>query len=206
MKTKGIILFGDSVFFGYGASDKNKGCGRILRNLCRNVQILIKARNNDSTRSGLDRIKGDVLTRENYSHVFILFGNNDCRLVDKLTPICTIEEFRNNLMKITLLIKNVGKNPILCNLQPINDYLCYQRLSYMREYLNPNITPDAWHKKYSDEIVLLADKIEVPIVDIEKKLRSTSDAIYKDGLHPNDKGHMVIARLLFDEIKKQGLA
>ena len=206
MKIEGIILFGDSVFFGYGASDRNKGCGRILKNLCKDIPISINARNNDSTKDALKKIKENVLAREEYSHIFVFFGNNDSRLVDKLIPVCTVEEFRENLEKIISQIRGAGKSPILCNLQPIDDALCYKKLAYMREYLDENLTPDTWHKKYSDEILSLSSEAEVPVVDIETELRATPETMYKDGLHPNDRGHDVIAHLLLDEIRKQELA
>ena len=59
MSTEGIILFGDSVLFGTGATTRDNGCGRILRSLTE-IPILIKARNNDSTKEGLARLESDV--------------------------------------------------------------------------------------------------------------------------------------------------
>ena len=76
---KKIILFGDSVLFGAGSSHRGKGCGRVLRDMLRDNHVLIKARNKDTTREGLQRLAFDVLSDNTPADVIVLFGNNDCR-------------------------------------------------------------------------------------------------------------------------------
>jgi lysophospholipase L1-like esterase len=204
MKVKGIILFGDSVFFGYGASDKSKGCGRVLRKIYISAPILIKAKNNDSTVDALNRLKNDVLLRKEYSHVFILFGNNDSRLVDLNKPVCDLRLYEKNLRQMVMNIKKNGKIPIMCNLQPLDDELSYKTLPGMGKYLNSDSTPDEWHKQYSDRVVEVGRSLNISVVDIEKALRSFgSKVIFDDGLHPNDFGHSIIAELLKKELIRQ---
>lgn len=201
MNISGVILFGDSVFFGYGASARELGCGRLLKKKYSAAPILIKAKNNDSTRDALGRIERDVLSKEGYSHVFLLFGNNDSRLIGVNTPMTTLHEYENNLSEIAYLVKKSGKTPVICNLQPIDDELFYQTLPDIRKFVKFSFTPHEWHKQYSDIAIRVADKLNIFSVDIEKSLMALGkEAIYSDGLHPSDKGHSEIASCLYKKL------
>jgi lysophospholipase L1-like esterase len=201
MSINGVILFGDSVFFGYGASTRNLGCGRVLKNLYKKVPILIKARNNENTAEALLRLKQDVLQRSGYSCIFIMFGNNDSRLIGPTKAVCSLHKFEHNLISMIDMIKASRKIPVLCNLQPLDDDICYENLPDMKRYLPLDTTPDQWHKKYSDKILDIAAIQKTRHIDIDTKLRQFGrKTIFKDGLHPNDLGHHEIALLLADEI------
>ena len=108
-KITGIILFGDSVLCGTGASCRQYGCGKLLKYSLSNMPVLIKGRNRDTTRDGLERLQTNVLDQESYSHVIVLFGNNDCRLVEQNKPSISLEEYKSNLHKMIQHIKKIKK-------------------------------------------------------------------------------------------------
>ncbi|MBL7197597.1 MAG: SGNH/GDSL hydrolase family protein [Candidatus Omnitrophica bacterium] len=201
MNIKGVILFGDSVFFGYGASNKNLGCGRLLKKMYGKKPILIKAKNSDTTHDALRKIETNVLTQERYSHILILFGNNDSRLIGINKPICTVREYKENLIKMIYFVRKAKKHPIICNLQPLDDILFYKTLPETKEFVEMDETPDSWHKQYSDTALSVAKKLNTPSVDIETPLRRLGkEAMYGDGLHPNDIGHKKIADVVKEKI------
>lgn len=191
---RGVICFGDSVIFGTGASSRNAGCCRILRSLI-NVPTLIKGRNNDTSKDGLLRLKKDVLDIKDYSHVIILFGNNDCRLIGIDKPLVEIEDYKRTLTKIIEDIKQNNKVPIVSTLQPISDEGFLNTLRKMRNFVKDISSPYEWHKSYSDAIKEVGNLTNTAIIDIHSALVNIKEKILsKDGLHPNDFGHKMIAR------------
>ena len=200
----GIILFGDSVLFGTGASSRNNGCGRLLRHLLENP-ILIKSHNLDTTNDAIDRIDRDILKENNYSRVVVLFGNNDCRLKDINTPLVSIRDYRFNLKRIIHKIKSINKIPFLCNLQPISSDGFFNIFPQMRDFIKMDSTPYAWQKEYSDICTQVANNEKIPLIDIRTPLeRNIQSILAADGLHPNDLGHQIIAQQILGSINNYG--
>lgn len=200
---KKVILFGDSVLFGRGATQRNVGCGRLLRNLLKRIPVAIKGRNADTTREGLQRLAIDILNDIEPSYVIILFGNNDCRLKGIDTPFVSLFEYKENLTKIILRIKSNNKIPILSNLQPIDSEMFYNTLPDMKRFIIHIGTPYEWQKKYSCACNEVAHKENIKLADIRSILESYGrEAISKDGLHPNDLGHQLIAKIFLETLEE----
>lgn len=190
----GIILFGDSVFFGTGAASRKSGCGKILRNLI-DSPILIKSRYLDTTVDALNRIDKDVLEQQGYSKVVLLFGNNDCRLNQENLPLVRPEQFKHNLKLIIDKILASGKNALICNLQPITSEGFFRIFPQFREFIKIYSTPDDWQKKYSDICKNVSIEERIPLIDIRTPLENNIENILSnDSLHPNDLGHKIIAQ------------
>jgi len=197
----GIILFGDSVFFGIGASSRSKGCGKLLHCAAK-IPVLIKSRNRDTTKDALGRLEKDVLTQAGYSHVVVMFGNNDCRLQGLNTPSVSLKEYENNLREIIHKIKLCGKSPMLCNLQPISSEGFFRTLPEMKDFIDMDSTPYIWQKSYSDVCGKVSEETRIGFIDIRSPLEEEMDNIVSDdGLHPNDLGHQIIAREIIKTLK-----
>ncbi len=200
----GLILYGDSVFFGYGASNKNMGCGRQLKTLL-SVPVIIKARNNITTQDALTGLQNNALSGYNkYSDVIILFGNNDCRLIGIDTPKISLKEYKNNLIEIINLITSCGKKCYISNLQPINDAQVIRVDEEIRKNMKKIKSPYLWHRQYSDTCEEAARTCNIPLIDIRTPLENASKGIFFiDGMHPNDAGHEIIAQVLYRVLLKQ---
>ena len=198
-----IILFGDSVLFGTGASHRNFGCGRILRSLLSDIEVVIKGRNDDTTYQGLERLNRDVLLRNGPAFVIILFGNNDCRLNASDKAIVSLTEYKDNLAKIISIIKSNNKVPIISNLQPIDSELFYKSLPHIKKFMINISSPRDWHEKYSCACEGIAKQTNIKLADIRSVLLEHGrDVISQDGLHPNNLGHKIIAEK-FSEVLKE---
>lgn len=198
----GLILYGDSIFFGYGASNKNLGCGRLLKNRL-SLPIIIKARNNVTTRDALAGLTNSVLEDNylDYSDVIILFGNNDCRLVREDIPAISLQEYKNNLIGIIKKINMSKKKCCICNLQPINDSMVMRINEDIKKNMNKIKSPYFWHKQYSDVCEEVACICKISLIDIRSPLeKSGKDIFFKDGMHPNDSGHEIIANSLYNAL------
>ncbi len=144
----------------------------------------------------LERVSSDVLQSKEHSHVVILFGNNDCWFAENGQSRISQQQFGVNVLKLVELISLNGQVPILCNLQPIDnekffaaypDYIKYRDLH--------GLDPRDWQKRYSDELEAVALKQGVTLIDIRSSLLDTiEDVMSRDGIHPNNIGHRIIAR------------
>lgn len=146
----------------------------------------------------MDRLGEDVLKQRNYSHVLILFGNNDCWLMGPNQPKISIENFRKNMVSVAKQIEDNGQTPVFCNLQPI-DFVRFSKLfPELLEYRKKmEWDPSALQKKYSGEVESLAQAGKYACVDIRSNLeRSSEEVIAQDGIHPNDLGHRLIADVI----------
>lgn len=200
---KGLILYGDSIFFGYGASDRSLGCGRLLKkNLP--VPTLIKARNHITSQFALENI-GNIVFRDDihgYSHVLVLFGNNDSVLIDNDTPSVYPEDYSDNLTEIVRTIKKNGMQCCLCNLQPLNEKIFFQTQEKVCKLMRDIKSPYEWQKKYSDICIEVSKSESVPLIDIRTPLENRGDNIFfQDGMHPNDAGHYVVFETIYSQIK-----
>ena len=107
----------------------------------------------------------------------------------------------------------MGKTPVLLSLPPIDSQRYFKHISnglsgenilkWMRgdkQYITN------WHERYNIEIFKLAIANEVPVVDItsiflEKK--NYSRYLCEDGIHPNEKGHKLIAKAIMQHVKNR---
>jgi len=197
---KGIVLFGDSVFFGVGASSRELGCGKLLKKMI-SVPVIIKGKSLDTSRDALLKLKKNtIIDYNNAEYIIIMFGNNDCRLIGINKPQTCLDEFRDNLRQI---IEEIRKNkvvPILTNLQPIDNERIMRNMNETQLFYVlatqslTEDTPYTWQKKYSDVCESVAVSEQVKLIDIRTPLCSHREKyIAADGLHPNDLGHKVIS-------------
>ena len=199
---RSIVLFGDSVFFGIGASSRDKGCGKLLKKLT-DLPVIIKSRSLDTSADGLARLDKDVLEQDDILFVIIMFGNNDCRLNEKDIPNVSPQEYKHNLKTMIQKIKFTSKIPLLSNLQPISSEGFFSLFPAMRSLVSIYSQPNTWQKKYSKICNKLSAEENIALVDIRLPLEKNIDSILaEDELHPNDLGHSIIAQELAKALGK----
>lgn len=203
MKISGIICFGDSILAGTGASDRELGCAKLLKS-CLGIPVLLRGRNWNTSQDGLERLEADVLKQRDFSHVLILFGNNDCWLVGPNRPKIPLGRFRANLISMIEQIERNNQVPILCNLQPIDFDRFAATFPELLEYKkNMEGDPSILQKQYSGAIEDWALEFNWNCVDIRSELeKHVGKVIAPDGIHPNDFGHKIIADRVFTFLKK----
>lgn len=200
---KSVFLFGDSVFFGVGASSRDRGCGKLLKKNI-NMPVFIKSRSLETSRDGLQRLERDILSKaDSGSFIVIMFGNNDCRFNEENIPLVGLEEYRNNLKEMIRTIKFSSNIPFLCNLQPMSSDGFFRMFPNMRVFENDYLAPDLWQKKYSDACGDIVREEKITLIDVRTALEKHKDLVFaEDGLHPNDSGHEVVALEIANVLKK----
>lgn len=195
---KRIIFFGDSLTAGPGIKTQERYPEKIqelLRKANKNWDVINAGVNGNTTADGLARIEA-VLTQSPASFVFICLGGNDF-LQDK--PISGVE---TNLDAIIEIIKHRGAKPLLAGLGP-NGLLA--AVGYSSGSLAGNRDTNKYKKVFAD----LAAKHAIPL--FPNLLNSIPPAsgwdvwnghlfnpdYMVDRIHPNAKGHNLIAEDLY---------
>jgi len=149
-----------------------------------------------------------------FDYTILEFGGNDCDYnwaeISKdpfREHICNtpISLFREKYMELIDSVRKNGGKPILLNLPPIDPKRYFKWAS--RGLDRKNILTflgevDAifkWQEMYSAVVEELAVKEKIPMIDIRSGFMSKknfSNYLCADGIHPNEKGHLLISRAI----------
>ena len=149
-------------------------------------------------------------------YTLIEYGGNDCDFdwmkiaqspSEEYSPNTTLDEFKKHLKKLIRKIKELGSKPVIISLPPIlsNAYFSFFSRN-MSEEQKQNVINwlggdlgiiSRWHESYNRALFAVASEVQIPIVDITTAFdtyRGNLSSLYcEDGIHPNDKGHKLIA-------------
>lgn len=150
-----------------------------------------------------------------YDYTILEFGGNDCDLnwseiskdpsSDHLSHV-PIEKFKNIYEEIIERIQALGSQPVLLTLPPLDSEKFFNWISKdlnknnILKFLGNDINYiSAWHESYNDMVHQLGCEFQIPVIDIRKDFLKVSDYtsfLCLDGMHPNEKGHRLIAKSL----------
>ena len=184
-----IILFGDSLTFGFGVSKKDSWVYKLQQRF-NNLTILNKGVNGDTTSSMLTRFYRDV-TSKSPKKIFIMGGTNDLlsgRNIDYI--IGNLELMIKDSLDINASII-VGIPPIIIEdlaedlFMPSNYYThCSNSLPILRS-----------------EIIKLQKKYPFKYVDFYTLTKTyINEKIFLDGIHLNSLGNELLFRYFMDII------
>jgi len=166
---------------------------------------------------GLSVIKRHIREFVGYKSIFLEFGGNDCDFawneiaenpekehVSK-TPIATF----GGLYKEAIdEIQANGGNPIILTLPPLDPIRYFDWVSRgingdnIMKWLGDVDMIYRWQELYNVEVMLLATKMGVPIIDIRSaflKCNNYRDFLCSDGIHPNNVGYELIYKTIADQ-------
>jgi lysophospholipase L1-like esterase len=214
-KPKVIVVFGDS-------TTATRGELEIYANLLKRelpakgvpVEIVNAGIGGNTTQMAVGRFEKDVLAK-NPDLVVIQFGINDSCVDVWKTPPATEsrvskDKYIQNLEKLIETLKSRKCSVILMT----PNQMCWTpKLKGM--YGKPPYSPDdpggfnITLREYAQAVRELAEELKVPLVDVytaystygKVEKQSVNDLLL-DGMHPNDKGHRIVADLLIPEILK----
>ncbi len=121
-------------------------------------------------------------------------------------PKTPIEDFVRFYRGIIDQLNEMGKKIVMLNLPPIDEHKYFDWIS--RGLSRENILSwlggsdeyiYRWHEIYNVQICNIASEYQIPIIDIRSAFlerRNYSDLLCNDGIHPNEKGHEMIAEVI----------
>lgn len=134
---------------------------------------------------------------ENSTIIVSVGGNNSKATGRPDNYVSTLEEYENQVKELILMLQKYSNNIIFAN----NGYVDESKT-------NPKISPFDGSKSFftnsrrlifRSSLRLLCDEYGINFIDVNvNQEKWINEYLYKDGLHPNDKGH----RLMFEKIIK----
>ena len=181
IKIEKVLLFGDSLMSGYGLPEDDHlsvVLEKSLKSDGNEIQIFNGSISGDTSSDGLDRIE-DELSDASYDLIIVGLGAND--MLRRINP----DQTKQNLEDIINIIVNNDIKIILAGMvaSPTNG------LSYKKKF--DKIYPDL-SKKFELELIPFLLKG----VALNPSLNQT------DGIHPNEKGVLIISETLKNSIIK----
>ena len=211
---KEILLgFGDSTTAPRGALQVYLDCLKYdLTDLGRNVATVNAGVRGNTTQAARERFQQDVLDLEP-DIVVIQFGINDAAVDVWKTPPATksrvaIETYQGNLEYFIKALQAQNCKVILMTPNPTR-WTTKLKEMYGKPPYRPN-DPNGFNvilQKYADCVRKVAQQKNVALVDVYAAFEAYGagngqqvDDLLLDGMHPNRKGHRLVADMLIKEI------
>lgn len=217
-KISSVMVLGDSLSKGVVYDDSKrrycflKDCfvNRVRRNLTCEIHNFSKF---GTTVAYGEELLKSKLAATSADAVLIEFGGNDCDFdwnQIALTPFAPhepktrLEEFSAALERIILTVRQAGKIPLLMTLPPLNapNYFNWftggdkSKQDSILKWLGDVGRIYWWHERYSSAIARAGKRADVQVIDVRGEFLAQEDFreyICIDGIHPNAKGHQIMA-------------
>lgn len=223
MTIKDICIFGDSIGKGVilqpGASRYSiikTGLDKMFGE--KGIRIKNYSRFGCTVSKGLSVIKRHAQELMGYNNILLELGGNDCDFVWKEIaenperehlPRTPLAEFRRLYKQVIDEITINGGNPIILNLPPLDPQRYFNWVSRglntdnILKWLGDIDMIYRWQEMYNVEVMLLATRMRVPIIDIRSaflKYKNYQDLLCCDGIHPNKEGYRLIHETIVHQI------
>lgn len=213
-KPGGIVMFGDSTTAVRPGAVQKVYALRVMESL-QSIGSSMGVHNagigGNTTDAARARLAKDVLAHKPRV-VVIQFGLNDSAIDVWKNPPATeprvpLAAYEANLRAIVAAVREAGAKPILMTTNPLR-WSSLTRDKYGKPPYQPNDV-DGFEKpmlpRYNETVRKLAAELKVPLVDVRAAYdqQPSIDALLLDGMHPNDKGHQLVAELLVPVIREQ---
>lgn len=216
MAVRNISLWGDSIGKGV-IYDEVRGRYAILRENC--VNLLSKKLNcaienhavmGATASQGVERMRDDFLHEGGLA--VIEFGGNDCDMPWKdiaaapdkeYQPRATIEEFTASLNTLVSRVRGAGMEAMLVTPPPLDAERYFSWVSRgldagaILSWLGDVQHIYRWQERYAVAVRDVAAKAGCRLLDLRDAfldVKSISDYFCVDGIHPNARGHELLAQ------------
>lgn len=216
-----ICVFGDSVAKGVVYDEVKNKYTFLKNNFVTLVQSVTNVPFKNFAKFGCTVTKGFEILEKNYDklkdydYTILEFGGNDCDLdwntISK-DPNCEqkaqvpIEKFKTIYEDMIIRTKSSGSEPVLLTLPPLDSERFFNWVSKdlnkdnIMKFLGNDVNYIfTWHENYNNMIFKLGSEFHIPVIDIRKDFLKNKDYqsyLCIDGMHPNEKGHKLIASSL----------
>jgi lysophospholipase L1-like esterase len=207
-----ILTFGDSITRGVrdGVNQSQTYTyylGELLKKRGFNVEMIRKGISGEKTNEALNRLERDVIEKFPF-YVTIMYGTNDAYIdiylnKNNTTPKIPLQDYKKNLHVMVRKLKEKGIKPILMTPIPMGKFWGADIGIYGCNDTNFKL------EEYAEAVRRVAAKENVPLVDhfnqwLKWKNRGKDiDTWMTDGIHPNPKGHRLIAAAIFKALNKE---
>ena len=222
---QGICVLGDSIAKGVAFDAQrnryiiaNNNLGKQLATAF-HCSVTNLSKFGSTVTDGLARFEKQKDSLQGCNTVLMNFGGNDSDFLwqeisaapDELhKPKTPIDIFEQTYLKLIERVRKCGFTPVLLNLPPVDHTRYFAWIS--RELNADNILKwlggtsafiYRWHEQYNVAVHKIAQTANVKLIDIRSaflQCRDYGDYLSADGIHPNEKGHALIANIVLQQI------
>ncbi|HHW56460.1 MAG TPA: SGNH/GDSL hydrolase family protein [Clostridia bacterium] len=213
-----IIIIGDSISKGviYDEEKDRYVVSKVnyVNLLTENIKGTIKnfAKFGNTLLRGIDSLN-KYLSKERADIIVIEFGGNDCDFnwEEVAKEPCKSHEpktdfyvFKEKLRGLVISLEKKNIIPVLMTLPPLDADRYFKWISKNSEEIGKNILKWLgsvtkiywWQEKYNSAILSIAIETKTRLIDIRSAFLEHPDFrqfLCKDGIHPNEEGHKIIA-------------
>lgn len=204
-----VLVFGDSITQGYWAVEH--GWVDLIRRHYSEKQLANRSYHGiynlgvdgDTSEHILQRIENEVRARIRDHHtimpvIVVQAGIND-NLPQDTDQAVALDAYKKNLREIIAKIKLLSTEVVFVG-YPSCDESKTNPVSW-GEYYYTNAKTKA-HEEAMREVAEEAKAAFVPVFDEFKKHTDNDEDLLQDGLHPNDKGHQLIADIVLPRLEE----
>jgi len=214
-----ICVFGDSIGKGVVLQPKTSRYQMLKMNLEKllgrtGVNIKNYSMFGCTVAKGLSIIKKHGRELTGYDKVFLELGGNDCDYAWKEIaenpdkphlPKTPLPEFNQLYQRAIEEIRGHGGKPVILTLPPLEPQRFFDWVSRgvnkenILKFLGEVDMIYRWQERYNVEVMLLASKLSVPIIDIRSAFLESNnyrDYLCNDGIHPNSEGYNLIYKTI----------
>jgi acyl-CoA thioesterase I len=220
-----IMVIGDSISKGVVYNEDKNRYTFLKEGFIRGISLLLRVPVHNLSRFGNTLLHGFDILAEKFSEfhpdvVLIEFGGNDCdfdwdaiaiKPLDDHQPKITLEKFGQTLRGMISYLNEKGITPVLMNLPPLNDKAYFkwftqenpERAENILSWLHNENRIYWWQEQYSCLIEQISRITSTRLIDVRSAFLKTDDYtkyICKDGIHPNEKGQLLIKEVLWQYI------
>lgn len=217
-----VTALGDSLTKGVVLNEGNNRYSLIDHSYIEIISRELDLRVNNYGKFGSTIQMGDTMVSRHSQEIadsdytFIEYGGNDCdfdwlKIADSPSedylPNTTLDDFKKYFLRLINKVRELGSKPVILSLPPIlsdSYFSFFSRL--MSDEQKKNVIDwlggdvgiiSRWHESYNRALFMIANESNTPIIDITTPFdtyRGDITSLYcSDGIHPNDKGHKLIA-------------
>ena len=230
---KNVVGFGDSVLKGIVFNNDNSESRYELTdmsftNICTErlgINLENFARFGNTITHALSEITRRLPAIDGSDYVILKYGGNDSDFPWKtiadnpdrnIRPNTPLDIFYERYREVVRMLKARGKTPVLLSILPLEPdlYLDYvsrdfsqdQKANVMNWLGGQTKCIINYHEMYNLEIMKLARREGVRLIDITSPFlekRDLREYMCPDGIHPNEKGHQLIAEAICNAVNEE---
>lgn len=226
-KVRSIMVLGDSISKGVVYSEEKKRYVFSKEGFINGVSRLLKVPVHNLSKFGNTILNGKTMLADKFTGldpdvVLIEFGGNDCdfnwddvaeRPEADHQPQAALENYEQALWSTVSFVRERGKIPVLMNLPPLNDTAYFdwftqknpEKGERILKWLGQKNRIYWWQEQYSYAVDRVARRTSTLLINIRTAFLRTADyqrLLCRDGIHPNEKGQLLIRDVLLGYISK----
>lgn len=227
MSAMDICVFGDSIGKGVVLHPSTSRYELIKMNLekllgLKGISIKNYSKFGCTVSKGLSIVRKHCRELTRYNSILLELGGNDCDFAWRdiaenpertHAPKTPLTKFKRLYRQVIEEIRDNGGRPTVLTLPPLGPKRFFNWVSRgvnkdnILKWLGDVERIYRWQEMYNVEIMLLASKMAVPLIDIRSVfLRSDNyrDLLCSDGIHPNSDGYALIYKTIAAQYNGDG--